>query len=104
MPIFVQFLSLVELIYGRDNQLAVEVKNTLKKDSITVFTASSSLTRINAKTDKPTGTAVPLPPHRALSVVGPNETSKVQFQPRPELEPGEYQLDVTLEVISPVIF
>lgn len=45
----------------------------------------------------------PLSPQRILSAAAPNKTTTVIYRPNPELEPGEYEFEVFVEVISPKV-
>lgn len=85
-----------KLVYGKDNDLAVSLTNN-HSEPITVFTVTGVL----SMPGKPNSSR-PLPPHRILTVAAPNKTTNLPFKLRPELEPGKYKLDVTVEVISPV--
>ena len=46
----------------------------------------------------------PLNPQRVLSAAAPHKTTTIIYRPHPELEPGEYEFEVFVEVISPVLY
>lgn len=85
-----------KLVYGKDNELAVSLTNSYS-EPITVFTVTGVL----STPGKPSSSR-PLPPQRILTAAPPNKTTSLPFKLRPELEPGKYKLEVTVEVITPV--
>jgi hypothetical protein len=66
-------------------------------EPLTVFTVTGMLSSHNIS-QQPR----PLNPQRILSAAAPHKTTTFIYRPRPELEPGEYEFEVFVEVISPV--
>lgn len=89
------------MVYGRDNQLLVSLTNGLN-EAVTVFTVSGTLTKLS-KEGKPKGQAFQLPPQRILQPAPANDSYKIAWVLKPELEPSNYHLEAYVEVISPVI-
>lgn len=84
-------------MFERTNQLVVTVKNESVLP-LMVLSCRSTLTPLT-KDGAPKARPVVQTPSRIIQTVPAEKSLRVAFQPRPELEPGRYLFDVSLEVV-----